>query len=78
MRFDISKFKKLGSKIFEIRCEKGHYTLKFHLLAHISGDMSQIGALELQNCSDFERFSAQVKIFYCRDDSLFIWGRLCP
>lgn len=54
----------LVKELFDVPCQAGLYTLKFHMLDPVIEDMDRFGSLELLNSCAFERFKVQIKRAY--------------
>ena len=57
----VSNLKKKVVEIYGPHCENGLFTLKFHLLDHLSEDITNYALLEYVDAGPFEGFNTQIK-----------------
>jgi len=57
----IYNFKKTVMQFYGKYCEKGLFTLKFHLLDHMVEDMRKFGTLSVLDASAYEHFNTDIK-----------------
>lgn len=60
----IENFKEMTQSFFQQYVETGLLTLKFHLLDHLSTDLSRYASLEFLNASPYEYYNTRIKQNY--------------